>query len=170
MDLAAAEPKSRADLGDLLEIPIAAEKDAALGLRQPGQEAIDGPGNLFLYELPLRAFAGRNELGKLVQRQIRAAAAPLSPVLRPPAVDGLAPGQLSQISPQMLRAPGRNAVPGAEPGVVDAFLGVLLVVQNVSGDVAAVSAVFLCAPVYGVRIPPEIQLDDLSVVHRIISL
>ena len=72
---------------------------------------------------------------------------------------------------QVLRPMGGHRVPGAQPGVVDALLRVLCILQDVLCNGAAVAAVFADGLRHGIfaSLPVEIDDDGVVQIHRLLS-
>ena len=107
----------------------------------------------------------RELLGQLLQEQRGLAPAALAGVFGPPPVDGQVPGQPGQEKAQPPGALGRDAVPGSQPGVADALLGVPGVPQDVVGHREAVAAVGCRRLPDGGLVPVPVGFNDLLVSH-----
>ena len=117
--------------------------------------------------LCLAALAARrgDAFGQLVQRRAGLSAAALLRRRPVKAVQREIPRDAPQIRRQPCGAVGGHAVPGSQPGVVLAFLGVVGAMQNVVGDLAAVRAEFRRRLGQRLLVPRPVQGHDQSVLH-----
>ena len=79
---------------------------------------------------------------QLLQGQVGLLSASFLGVVEPVLVQGQVPGDFSQKGFQQTGFLRGHGVPGLEPGVVDALLAVLPVLEDVPGDGAAVGTIF----------------------------
>ena len=91
--------------------------------------------------------------------------AALLAVLRFIAIDGKIARDPAKIGTQDGRVGRRHRVPCAKPGIVDAFLAVLHVVQNVLRDAGAIRAVFGIRLYDCLFVSLIIQFDDQLILH-----
>lgn len=82
------------------------------------------------------------------------------------AVKGKIAGDFCKEHPERSGPLWRYRVPGMEPGVIDAFLRILGVVQVILSYCEAVSAVLVGSFGYGVCIFLPVQFYDLTVFQR----
>ena len=94
---------------------------------------------------------------QLLQRHVVHAAAPFLGPLGTIPVDGQLPGDLSQEEGELRRPVGWNGIPGPEPRVVDAFLHIFRLGENIPCDAAAVVPILLCRGCNGCFLPVPIQ-------------
>lgn len=120
-------------LGQGLPVEVPPEEQPPVPLRQGGGKAVHQGTQLLGLELAFHVLPG-GALGQLLQEQRGLAPAALAGVFGPPPVDGQVPGQPGQKKAQPPGALGRDAVPGSQPGVADALLGVPGVPQDVVGQ------------------------------------
>src|SRR5699024_10644614 len=93
------------------------------------------------------------------------AAAPLLGRPAPYPVKGQIPGDLGEEHSQDAGPLGRHGVPGPQPGVVDAFLGVLVVFENAACDGVTVRPVLGVGLDNGLVGPLPVERYNLLVVH-----
>ena len=103
---------------------------------------------------------------QLMQRNLHLVSPPLGRPGPTPPVQGEVAGKLSKKGGQNVGPLGRHGVPGVEPGVVDALLRVLLLLQNPPGYGVTVGPILLLAGRNGLLRPGPIEVDDLAVLHR----
>ena len=160
----AVAPHLIGDPGDFVAVPVAAEEGKAILPGEPGQKAVHRGGQLPGLIVPLRAAGGGQHLLQLVQGQVEAAVALLGQA-PPPAAQGTVAGDFAEVGQQRVRPPGRDAVPGGEPGVVHALLRLLRVGQDVLRHPAHRRAVFAPGLRDGLLRAGPIELQDLFVVQ-----
>ena len=85
---------------------------------------------------------------------------PLLPTVAAVAVDGDAAGDLGEKRLETARALGRDGVPGLEVSVVETFLAVLLVLQNVVGHGVEIPAVLAVGLADGGLVPIPVQVNN----------
>ena len=86
-----------------------------------------------------------------------------SPVTEP--VNGQLPGDLSEEGREKSWSVGRHGIPGFEIGVIDTFLAVPDVGQNVVCDFKKIGSVFPAGYLNGRFVPQPVQFDDSAVFH-----
>ena len=112
------------------------------------------------------AGGGGDAVSQLLQGQGQLAAAPLFRLPGLIAVEGQTPGDLPQTGRQPFRPVDGHGVPGPQPGVIDALLGVQPVGEQAEGDGVAVVPVFLPGLGDGVAAALPEQVHDAVVLHR----
>lgn len=92
----------------------------------------------------LRVCTAADTFPELIENEVDLAAAPLFRFSRIEKVKGKVAGDLRKEHPQHGGSLGRYRVPGMKPGVIDALLRILGVVQNIVGYRKAVRTVLIC--------------------------
>ena len=119
---------------DRVAVIIPAEKQLPVLARLRLQEQLNRQRDGLCVQLCLGPFAARQTVGKFGKQQLRLPAAALLRAGRLPARKGQIARDTAQKRPQTAGPRGRNGVPGMQIGVADAFLRVLMAVQNVEGN------------------------------------
>ena len=153
------------DLVHRAEIEVTGSEYQLLSVVQVVHKASDQSFQFPLLRFFLCVSRCSQAIRQLLQYQIPLASAALLPVLFPPASDGRVSGQASEKSRQDSRPLIRHGIPGCEPGVVDAFLRVLIALADVIGNSMAVSSVFLLRFGYGPVGALPIQIHNGTVFH-----
>ena len=158
------QPHPLCQVRDAVPVPIAAEEQIAVLIALPPQEAADAAGQLLRLIGRLHRGPGREDLRQLVQGRVITSVA----LLRGDgvaAVEGQVPRNPAGEGPQEPGPLGRDAVPQLQVGVVDAFLHILRVRQDVGRHLADRSSVAPCQLRDRLlRARPE-QRYDLFIVH-----
>ena len=111
-----------------------------------------------------------NHLFQFIQRNDEIRRYPFSrPVFSPTIYRNLS-GQFSEIRFQIFRLLRRNTVPSREQDVIQTFLGILRVEENILRNGMAVSFIFFLRLLNGGFIPVPKQLHNRSVIHFLLSL
>ena len=154
-----------ADMFNGVEIPVAADKNGPLLRPQGPEKIVNGRLNALIFHLVLHAGPAGHAVLQFLQGTDR-----LLTALGGGEVVEAFQRQVSDNPPhkggEPFRPLGRDGVPQAQPGVVDALLAVLRAGQDVLGNVLAQPAIFYGGLPDGLLGPFPVELYDLSVLHN----
>ncbi len=151
-------------LADALAEPIAAYKNVPLPLGKPSEERVNLPQKLPPLRLALNVRVSRNDLGQLLERRGGLAASALFRKRLPITAYREIAGDLPQKSREVLRLMRRDQLPRLEERVVDAFLRVLVRMQDIQSDLHAIALVLYHSRRNRCLVPFCEKLYDLGIV------
>lgn len=159
------QPVSGCNFADRFRVEVATKEKISFPLRQSTDKTLNRVAQFLCNQFILHAACRVRALRQFLQYRLNPAAAPLFGGHGVPTIQGKIPRDPGQKVFQPHWPLGRDGVPGVEPGVIDAFLRIFAVMQNVFGNRETVSAILLFGLSNGFSILFPVQLDDLAVFH-----